>query len=100
VFVSTAETPPGAPPMTRLLMAQDAGGAIRGPVRVDFFFGSGPQAQVQASKTRQPAQMWVLLPNGLKIAAKESRVRVRGAAVAPTLDCVVNDPDLCVESGQ
>ncbi|WP_341317030.1 MltA domain-containing protein [Paraburkholderia sp. IMGN_8] len=100
VFVSTGEAPLGVVPMTRLLMAQDAGGAIRGAVRVDFFFGSGPQAQVQASKIRQPAQMWVLLPKGLRIAAKESRVRVRGAALAPTLDCVVNDPDLCVENGQ
>ncbi|MCC8392535.1 MltA domain-containing protein [Paraburkholderia sp. MMS20-SJTR3] len=99
VFVTTSEATPGGPPITRLMMAQDAGGAIRGAVRVDYFFGSGPQAQAQASRTRQPAQMWVLLPNGLKIAAKESRVRVRGAAVAPTLDCVVSDPDLCVESG-
>ncbi|WP_233888774.1 murein transglycosylase A [Paraburkholderia flagellata] len=100
VYVSTGEAPAGVVSMTRLMMAQDAGGAIRGAVRVDFFFGSGPQAQVQASKIRQPAQMWVLLPNGLKITAKESSVRVRGAPVAPTLDCVVSDPDLCVENGQ
>lgn len=101
VFVSTGDTSsPGSASLTRLLMAQDAGGAIRGAVRADFFFGSGPQAQAQASKTRQPTQMWVLLPNGLKISAKESRVRVRGAPLAPTLDCVVSDPDLCVENGQ
>jgi membrane-bound lytic murein transglycosylase A len=97
VFVSTSDTPSGASPVTRLLMAQDAGGAIRGAVRADFFFGSGPQAQAQASKMRQPAQLWVLLPKGLRIAAQESRVRVRGAPLAPTADCVVSDPDLCVD---
>ena len=101
VFVSTGDTSsPGGASLTRLLMAQDAGGAIRGAVRADFFFGSGPQAQALASKTRQPTQMWVLLPNGLKISAKEPRVRVRGAPLAPTLDCVVSDPDLCVENAQ
>jgi membrane-bound lytic murein transglycosylase A len=51
-------------------MAQDAGGAIRGAVRADFFFGSGPQAQVRASTMKQPTEMWALLPNGLRIAAK------------------------------
>jgi membrane-bound lytic murein transglycosylase A len=100
VFVSAGDAASSALPVTRLLMAQDAGGAIRGAVRADFFFGTGPQAQAQASRMRQPTQMWVLLPKGLKIAAKETRVRVRGAPLAPALDCVVSDPDLCVEDAQ
>lgn len=98
VFVSTGEAAAGAVPMARLVMAQDAGGAIRGAVRVDFFFGSGAQAQAQASKVRQPAQMWVLLPNGLKIAARDAAVRVRGGApIAPQVDCLVSDQELCVD---
>lgn len=95
VFID-ASTGAGAS-VTRLLMAQDAGGAIRGAVRADYFFGTGPQAQQQASRMKQPAQMWVLLPKGLRISAKESGVRVRGGPMVPNADCVVSDPDLCVD---
>jgi membrane-bound lytic murein transglycosylase A len=97
VFVGVSKASAGNAPINRLVMAQDAGGAIRGAVRADFFFGSGPQAQTQASTMKQPTEMWVLLPKGLKIAAKESRIRVRGAPVEPPPDCVVSDPDLCVD---
>ena len=97
VFVGVSDAQAGNAPINRLVMAQDAGGAIRGAVRADFFFGSGPQAQVQASTMKQPTEMWVLLPKGLKIAAKDSRIRVRGAPTEPPPDCVVSDPDLCVD---
>jgi membrane-bound lytic murein transglycosylase A len=50
--------------LTRLMLAQDTGGAIRGPVRADFFWGSGPVAGEQAGKMRQRGQMWLLLPTG------------------------------------
>jgi membrane-bound lytic murein transglycosylase A len=46
------------------MLAQDTGGAIRGPVRADFFWGSGPVAGDQAGKMRQRGQMWLLLPVG------------------------------------
>jgi membrane-bound lytic murein transglycosylase A len=97
VFVGVSNAPAGHVSINRLVMAQDAGGAIRGAVRADFFFGSGPQAQVQASTMKQPTEMWILLPKGLRIAAKETRIRVRGAPVEPPPDCVVSDPDLCVD---
>lgn len=48
--------------LNRLVMAQDTGGAIRGPVRADFFWGSGSVAGTQAGKMRQKGQMWVLMP--------------------------------------
>ncbi|SAK78172.1 MltA domain-containing protein [Caballeronia temeraria] len=95
VFINASEGAGSS--VTRLLMAQDAGGAIRGAVRADYFFGTGPQAQQQASRMKQPAQMWVLLPKGLRISAKESGVRVRGGPMMPSADCVVSDPDLCVD---
>ena len=75
VAVDARYTPLGAPvwlattypnserPLVRLVLAQDTGGAIRGPVRADFFWGSGAQAGGQAGKMRQKAQMWVLLPH-------------------------------------
>ncbi|WP_321799969.1 murein transglycosylase A [Caballeronia sp. J97] len=98
VFINASEGAGAS--VTRLLMAQDAGGAIRGAVRADYFFGTGPQAQQQASRMKQPAQMWVLLPKGLRISAKESGVRVRGGPMMPSADCVVSDPDLCVDDTQ
>ncbi|MFM0516104.1 MULTISPECIES: MltA domain-containing protein [Caballeronia] len=96
VFINATEAANGSQ-VSRLLMAQDAGGAIRGAVRADYFFGTGEKAQQKASRMKQPAQMWVLLPKGLRISAKESAVRVRGGPAMPSADCVVSDPDLCVD---
>src|SRR5262249_10096651 len=42
VFLATT-FPASATPMTRLVLAQDSGGAIRNPVRADFFWGSGAE---------------------------------------------------------
>ncbi len=50
-------------PLNRLVLAQDTGSAIKGPLRGDFFWGFGPQAGYQAGKMKQIARMWVLLPN-------------------------------------
>lgn len=52
-------------PLQRLVMAQDAGSAIRGPIRGDYFWGHGDQAGVQAGRMRQSGRMWVLLPLGV-----------------------------------
>ena len=48
--------------LTRLMLAQDTGGAIRGVVRADFYWGSGVAAGNQAGKMRQQGRMWVLMP--------------------------------------
>jgi membrane-bound lytic murein transglycosylase A len=53
-------------PLNRLVLAQDTGGAIRNPVRADFFWGFGPEAGAQAGRMRQQGRMWVLLPKELK----------------------------------
>ena len=52
-------------PLRRLLIAQDTGGAIRGPVRGDVFWGAGPEAEAVAGKMKNPGRLWVLLPKGL-----------------------------------
>ncbi|WP_426117178.1 murein transglycosylase A [Massilia sp. PWRC2] len=49
-------------PMQRLMMAQDTGGAIRGAVRADFFYGFGKAAADSAGLMKQRGQLWVLLP--------------------------------------
>lgn len=61
VFLSTTE-PNSQRPLRRLMLAQDTGGAIRGPVRADFFWGFGKQAGEQAGRMKQRGAMWVLLP--------------------------------------
>jgi membrane-bound lytic murein transglycosylase A len=48
--------------LTGLMLAQDTGGAIRGVVRADFYWGSGPEAGALAGKMRQSGRLWVLLP--------------------------------------
>ena len=61
VWLST--TRPGSEtPLQRVMLAQDTGGAIRGPVRADFYWGSGPAAGEVAGRMKQKGQMWVLLP--------------------------------------
>ncbi len=49
-------------PLQRLMLAQDTGGAIRGAVRADFFWGSGDEAAREAGRMKQALRMWVLLP--------------------------------------
>ena len=47
----------------RLMVAQDTGGAIRGPVRGDVFWGYGDRAEELAGPMKSKGQYWVLLPN-------------------------------------
>lgn len=61
VFLATTR-PNSAQPMNRLVMAQDTGGAIKGAVRADFFWGFGKEAGEQAGRMKQSGRMWVLLP--------------------------------------
>lgn len=48
-----------------LVIAQDSGGAITGPLRGDFFWGWGETAERRAGRTRAQAQWTVLLPQHL-----------------------------------
>ena len=50
--------------LNRLMLAQDTGSAIKGPVRADFFWGFGNEAGALAGRMKQDLQMWVLLPDG------------------------------------
>jgi membrane-bound lytic murein transglycosylase A len=50
--------------LERLMAAQDVGGAIRGVVRADFFWGTGAEAGALAGRMRQQGKMWLLWPRG------------------------------------
>jgi membrane-bound lytic murein transglycosylase A len=61
VFLSS--TFPGSnEPLNRLMLAQDTGGAIKGAVRADFFWGYGDEAGQQAGRMKQSGQLWLLVP--------------------------------------
>ncbi len=49
-------------PLQRLLMAQDTGGAIKGPVRGDFFWGFGAEALKYAGSMKSRGDYYLLLP--------------------------------------
>jgi membrane-bound lytic murein transglycosylase A len=61
VFVATSDPIDGAP-WQHLLLAQDVGGAIKGPARGDIFFGWGAKAEDMAGQMKQSGTEYVLLP--------------------------------------
>jgi membrane-bound lytic murein transglycosylase A len=61
LYLST-QYPNESRPLQRLVAAQDTGGAIRGPIRVDFFWGFGQEAGNLAGKMKQPGSVWILWP--------------------------------------
>ncbi|WP_347246727.1 MltA domain-containing protein [Thermomonas sp.] len=95
VFISGTQ-PGSSAPMRRLMFAQDTGGAIRGSVRGDFFWGFGDKAGKMALATNQPVQMWLLLPKSVAGSAAASGIKTRGAPMG-LRDCAVPDDELCVE---
>lgn len=62
------EEAPAVPerPLRRLVVAQDTGGAIRGPVRGDVFWGPGDRAAEIAGLMKHAGRLWLLLPRGVE----------------------------------
>ena len=48
--------------LTRFVLNQDRGGAIRGAGRLDFFWGRGEEAAERAGVMKQPGRLFFLLP--------------------------------------
>ncbi len=60
-----ATTDPGvkpAKPLRRLMIAQDTGSAIKGPIRGDFFWGYGGAAGDKAGRMKEQGRLYILLP--------------------------------------
>ena len=52
-------------PLRRLMVAQDTGGAIKGGVRGDVFWGYGHEAASIAGRMKHPGNWFILVPNAL-----------------------------------
>jgi membrane-bound lytic murein transglycosylase A len=49
-------------PVSRFVLNQDTGGAIRGAGRVDVFWGRGNDAELAASEMKQLGDLYFLVP--------------------------------------
>ena len=65
VPIFVAARMPDGQMLANLFIAQDTGGAIRGPARADIFFGFGPKAEALAGTMKAAGRLYVLLPNQL-----------------------------------
>ncbi len=63
VYLATTR-PQSRVPLQRLTFAQDTGGAIRGTIRADFFWGTGEAAAHEAGRMRETGSLWLLWPKG------------------------------------
>jgi len=86
MFVQT--TAPGlGGPWSGLVVSQDTGGAIKGAVRGDLYFGTGADAGARADTVNAPGRMWVLLPR-----AVAERIRMNSASRTSSTGPVVLTP--------
>lgn len=57
-----SNNPTSHKPLQRLMIAQDTGGAIKGKVRGDVFWGGGDKATIIAGHMKNEGHYWLLLP--------------------------------------
>lgn len=62
LWLSTHEPLDASKPLQQLMIAQDTGGAIKGVVRGDIFFGPGDAAAKHAGNMKRPGRYYLLLP--------------------------------------
>ena len=65
VFINTTN-PIDETPIQQLMVAADTGGAIKGEIRADFFFGNGEKAEKLAGIMKQKGSLYILIPNNIK----------------------------------
>ena len=61
VFLNTTN-PVDKKPINQLMVAADVGGAIKGKVRADFFWGFGDSAFDYAGRMKEKGKMYILMP--------------------------------------
>lgn len=63
-LVVDARQPATGLAFTRPVLAQDTGGAIRGPLRFDYFWGFGDATATEAGRQKSELRAWLLVPRG------------------------------------
>lgn len=63
VFLDSYDTK--GTPWRRLMLTQDTGAAIKGPLRGDVYWGDGEVAEATAGKMKSPGRFYLLLPIGV-----------------------------------
>lgn len=62
VFIQTIN-PINKKEINQLMVAADVGGAIKGKIRADFFWGNSKEAENTAGKMKEKGILYILLPN-------------------------------------
>jgi len=62
VFIKT-KNPISKKNINQLMVAGDTGGAIKGDIRADFFWGFGKNAEEYAGRMKEQGELFILLPN-------------------------------------
>lgn len=62
LWLSIEEPVAGKGDLQRLVIAQDTGGAIKGPIRGDYYWGYGDEAAHNAGLMKATGRYWLLLP--------------------------------------
>ena len=70
VYLATTQ-PVTQQPLDRLMAAHDTGGAIRGAIRADFFWGAGADAGATAGRMREQGKLWLLWPRGAPLPGED-----------------------------
>ena len=65
LFLATSHPANATAGLNRLIVAQDTGSAIKGAVRVDYFWGYGDEAGQMAGRHNTTGYVWQLLPHGV-----------------------------------
>ena len=58
------DTPSGKKSFRSLVISQDTGGAIKGALRADIYWGTGKRAEYIAAHLKTKGTLWILLPKG------------------------------------
>lgn len=61
VFIKTTN-PITQQPIHKTMIAADTGGAIKGKIRADFFFGNGEKARELAGRMKQQGELFLFIP--------------------------------------
>lgn len=67
IWLDTVWPGSGERPLRRLMIAQDTGSAIKGPVRGDFFWGYGKDALAEAGRMKSQGRYYILLPKSIAV---------------------------------